>query len=212
LHLTEALVDYVEAAAAREPTPGGGSVSALVGALGAALAEMACAFTVLDERGRLRDVEGAVEIKRGLARLRRVRESLMPLLESDCEAYQKVAAAQKLPRKTAGQKKLRAEHVQVALRGALEVPLQCARICVEGLDALNLMAASLNPNLATDTASGALFLAACFRGSWYNVRVNLKYIKDDALRSRVIAEGGELIARADELERLIRDRAEKSLG
>ncbi len=194
MYLTEPLVDFVEACAARRSTPGGGSASALVGALGASLGEMAAAYSdPSDSR-----TPGLVED--GLERLRQVRENMIPLIESDCEAYEKVRAVLQMPRETAEQKKERRTLLQAALRKALDVPLQTARLSVEGLEVLDRITGSLNPNLVTDAADSALFLAACFKAAWYNVRVNLKFIKDETLHETIRTEGERLQARTVELE------------
>ncbi len=206
MYLTEPLVDFVEACAARRPTPGGGAASALVGALGASLGEMAAAFTDPAD-GR---EPGA--IADGLGRLRQVRESLIPLIESDCEAYERVRTVLKMPRDTAEQKKERRTALQAALRRALDVPLQVARLSVEGLETLDQITGSLNPNLVTDAADSALFLAACFKGAWFNVRVNLKFIKDDQLTQSVQEEGQTLQSRASTLESGILIKVEEVLN
>jgi len=206
MYITEPLVDFVEACAARKPTPGGGAASALVGALGASLGEMAAAFT---DPAKARE-PGLVE--KGLGRLRQVRESLVPLIESDCEAYEKVRTVLKMPRDSTEQKKERSRLLQDALRRALDVPFQAARLSVEGLEILDQITGSLNANLVTDAADSALFLAACFKGAWFNVRVNLKFIKDEPFAHSIREEGQVLQSRAEALEAGILVKVEEVLA
>jgi formiminotetrahydrofolate cyclodeaminase len=204
MHLTSALVDYAEACAARKSTPGGGSASALVGAVGASLGEMAATFTS--------SCDDPSAVEEGLDQLRRVREAVLPLVDLDCEAYKKVGAALALPKDSSAAKRVRRERLQAALAGSLDVPLRCARLCVEGLEILDGMAEHLNPNLVTDTACAALFLTASFRASWYNVEVNLKVIKKGEGEDGLRTEGKDLARRATELQENILKKADVILA
>jgi formiminotetrahydrofolate cyclodeaminase len=212
MHLTDALVDFVEACAARRPTPGGGAAAALAGALGAALGEMAASFSKAGAKGKAAAGSDPSVIEQGLRDLGRVREALLPLVEADCEAYDRVRAAMALPRESPAEKEERTAQLQDALQGALDVPLRAARLCVEGLEILDRMAPSLNAHLITDAASSVLFLAACYRASWYNVRVNLNSIKNPELATRVSAEGEILAARINELERSVLSQSDAILN
>jgi len=210
LYLTDALVDFVEALAARKATPGGGSAAALAGALGVALGEMAALFSIPEEA---EGGSGRPSIRRGIERLKSLRESLLPLVEADCEAFERLRAARALPKGgSPAERKERTGGIQAALRGSLEVPLIGARLCVEGLEALDEMAEDLNPNLATDTASAALFLASSFRASWYNVRINLTSLRDGDLREKVEKEGRRLGPWVAKLEKSVLAKAEKAMG
>lgn len=201
MHLTEPLVDFVESCAAREPTPGGGAVSALVGALGASMGEMGAAFS-----------DGDGKAAACLEELRQVREALLPLVESDCEVYEKMRQVLAMPRKSPEEKRKRGELLQRACKGALGVPLQGARLCVEGLSALESGLEGMNLNLISDAGCAALFFASSFRGLMYNVAINLKYIDDNDFVNRIRMESSELAARTDELESLVLGRVDELLG
>ncbi len=200
MYLTEALVDFVESCAAREPTPGGGAVSALVGALGASMGEMAAVFSDKDEKAAA-----------CLDELRQVREALLPLVESDCEVYEKMRQVLALPKKTLEEKRRRRELLQRACKGALGVPLQGARLCVEGLGVLDAGLAGMNRNLISDVGCAALFFASSFRGLMYNVIINLSYIDEEDFVARIRVECRDLGSRVEILESKILEKVDEQL-
>ena len=212
MHLTGPLVDFVDACSDRSSTPGGGAAAAVVGALGAALGEMAAAFSGRNNRSKSAKSGDSGRIAAGIEDLCRIREALLPLVESDCEAYGKVRKTLAMPRNSPRETKERTALLQEALKGALEVPLRAARLCVQGLEIVNAIAGVVNPNLITDAAASALFLGACYRASWYNVKVNLRSIKDREFAGSVTAEGESMAARVAVLESSILGTADAALN
>src|SRR5438874_7380979 len=110
--------DFVGQLASSSPTPGGGSASALAGAMAAAMVEMTCNLTV--GREKFRDVEE--EMQTVLARAKELREQMMEAVDEDTRSYNKVSEAYKMPRDTDEQKAERATAIQTALRYASDVP------------------------------------------------------------------------------------------
>jgi formiminotetrahydrofolate cyclodeaminase len=183
-YLRASVEDYLDAAAGGEPTPGGGSVSALAGALGATMASMAGNFTSGKKKfaGVQEEVNGLLEA------LSAARQRLVDLVQKDTDAYGAVSEAFKRPRKTDEEKRERKAAVADACRGAMAVPLDAVRACREALVATRRMAEIANPNLITDVGVAAILLEAAARGAALNVRVNLPSINDPQTSEQVGAE------------------------
>ncbi len=193
------LAQFADQTAARTPTPGGGSVAACLGALGAALGAMAARFT----QGRKSFEAHEAELVQEIARLDGLRGQLQRLVDADAASYDRVTAAYALPKGTDGEKAARQGAIARALQDAMATPLGTCRLAVEALGVLDGLRAHVNRNLISDVAVGAYALGAAHRGAWINVLINLGGLKDGALRARVLAEGEELGARAHELEQRI---------
>jgi methenyltetrahydrofolate cyclohydrolase len=177
------LTEFADALGSAETAPGGGSASALAGALGGALAVMVARLTL----GRAKyavhqDEMAAVEVKADL-----LKTKLLALVDADTAAYNQVTEAYRLPKDTDAQKIARAAAVQAAFKVATEVPLATAEACAEVLDLAGQVAAHGNRNAASDAAVAALLAHAGLRGAARNVRINLGSLKDDAFRTH--AEG-----------------------
>jgi glutamate formiminotransferase len=170
--LADLAKSFVEAVAADKPTPGGGSVSALAGALAAALGEMVCGITL--RKKPLAAHHPAVQESR--ARLAGLRIRLMEAVDRDAESYESVLAAFKLPKSTGAEQALRAEAIETASKKAAEVPLETAQLAVE----VSRLADSLRPITAPQAASDltvANHLAStAIQGAIANVRANLPSI------------------------------------
>ena len=181
---TEPLETYVADAAAGQPTPGGGSVSGLVGTLAAAMGEMAANFTA--GREKFADVEA--EIEAAIARLADAREKLLCLMQDDVEAYAAVGSAYGMSRKTDEEKAARRAAVQKALKDAMRAPLEVMRQCAAVGEVAERLAEIANPNLITDVGVSAILAAAAGASARLNVEINLKYIKDAELVAATRAE------------------------
>ena len=168
---------YLDRLASAEPTPGGGSAATLVGAMGAALCAMVARITAAADRyaGVRKDAEAIVA---GADRLRERFSAARPLDEA---AYGAVVTAMALPKGDAGEKQARTAAVQSALIGAAEAPLTAAGLCAEGV-ALAARAETLgNAHLASDVECALHFFRAALAASVANVRINHRFIKDQAV-------------------------------
>ncbi len=175
--LTELTVrEYAKRLAAGEPVPGGGSGAALVGALAAALGEMAGNFTI----GREKFAAVEQEVQSILSVLERQRRRLLELTDADAEAYERVGAAYKLPKSTENEQAARRAAIQEALTAAADVPLAVMEACVNILAQLEQLRQVANPNLLSDVGVSAELSFAALRCAWLNVEVNLAGIKDEA--------------------------------
>ena len=171
--------DFLEALAAKRPTPGGGSASALVGALGAALGVMTARYSdSADAEHKLTEVQAG----------------LLPLVDADAEAYGLVASAMSLPKDSDDTKRRRKAALQTALSEAAEVPLKGMGLAAQGLAVLAELGPSCNKHLASDLSAAAGFLWACLEGCSENVKVNAASLSDKERGGRLQAESATLLA------------------
>jgi len=181
--------DLTERLASRAPVPGGGSASALAGALGAALVEMVCELTV--GKPEYEDVDAvARQISAGAGELR---GSLLAAAEEDAAAYLDVVAARRLPRDGDEERAARKAAIGEASVAATEVPLRVARLATEVLELAASIASVGNRNAVSDAGAAALLAAAAARGAALNVRINLPSLPEaHPLRADAAARLAEL--------------------
>ncbi len=199
---SESVWKYVSDAASGNPTPGGGSVSALAGALAASMSEMAANFTA--GKDEYKDVEE--EVSRTLSELKRIRQKLLALMEADIEAYRDVDEAMKMPRDTEEQERERSRKLEEALQEAAKVPLNIMRQCRKAAALSEQLSRIANPNLITDVGVAVEVCGAASRAAKLNVEVNLKYMDDEEVRERLESEMNLL---AEETEESCRHAAEE---
>lgn len=177
--MEEPLKGYGDALASGEPTPGGGSAAALVGALGAALNSMVANFTV----GREKFAGVEEEVRQLLEESEGLRAELERLTQADTEAYGKVSAAQGMPRGTEEEKAARRAAMQEALKAAAGAPRAATRACHRVLEIAAELVEKGNPNLITDVGVAAKFALAAMECAALNVEINLAYMKDEEYKA-----------------------------
>jgi formiminotetrahydrofolate cyclodeaminase len=180
--------DFVGQLASDSPTPGGGSASALAGAMAAGMVEMACNLTV--GREKFRDVEEQLKVV--LERAHTLREQLLAAVDEDTEAYNAVSAAYKLPRSTGDEKAERTAAIQAALKQATEIPLRVAQAAMETAQLAVIAVQKSNPNVASDARVARLLADAAREGAIANVEINLGSITDSDFVGRMKDELGGL--------------------
>jgi formiminotetrahydrofolate cyclodeaminase len=168
------VTEFLDALASSAPAPGGGSVAALSGALGAALLSMVCNLTL----GKKRYAAVQDDIAALVVRSEEQRQRLTDLLEADVEVYTGVSAAYKMARKSPEEKAARSAAIQEALKAAAQVPLQVAEACVEVLALCTQAAEQGNVNAVSDAGVAALMAEAGLRSAALNVIINVNSIKD----------------------------------
>ena len=184
------LADFLGELASVEPTPGGGSASALAGALSAALVSMVCRLTL--GRGKFAAVEP--EMLRMLEQAELLRQRLTRAVDDDAGAYEAVLAAYRLPRSSEAERQSRSAAIQAALKEATRVPLDVARDCAELLGMARFVTENGNPNAASDAGVAALLARAGLRGAAHNVSINLPGLKDTAFAGAARTEVETLLA------------------
>ena len=193
MKLTSLTVSYLlDAFRSSEPTPGGGSASALAGAVGASLLAMVAALpkprTTSD--AELETLHAAGE------KCRRLALELEALIDQDSQAYDLVVGAFRLSKATDEEKAARAAAIQRAMTAATEAPLTVMRRCASALEEGPAVQRFGNPNAASDVEVGFGMLRAGLRGAQQNVEINLGSLKDADYVSSVRAEAASLLAKA----------------
>jgi formiminotetrahydrofolate cyclodeaminase len=179
---TQPLTDYLDAVASGEPTPGGGSVVAVVAALAAALGEMVCRLTL----GRPAYAAAEPEIKPVLSELARARARLLSLAAADEAAYRRYLAAIALPKTTDAERSARRPAVRAALLEAIDIPLAVASECAAIGARLEPVARLGNRHALSDAAAAALLVDAALRGALLNVRGNVTLLRDPDAAARYL--------------------------
>ena len=203
----DTVTTFAAAVASPVPAPGGGSVAAHVGALGAALAQMVAGLTV----GRKKYAAVDTEMKELALHAAALGVELQKLVERDAKAYEAVTRAFKLPKDTTEQAQLRADAVDGALVYAAQVPLETARACVEVCELALAVAERGNTNAVSDAGVAALLAEAACRGAAYNVRINIAALEDRTAGAMLAEDAQRLVARAGELAQATTARVEQSL-
>jgi methenyltetrahydrofolate cyclohydrolase len=193
------LATYLEEVAAGTPTPGGGSVAAVVGALAAALGEMVANLTL----GRSKYAGAESSLGPGRVRLTALRTALLEAAAADEAAYQAYRDAASLPRSSESEKTERRAAMQRALITATDVPLGVAWSLHEVAKILQSMARDGNPHVRSDAALGALLAEAALRGVLLNVRGNAAMLRDRELALTYLTD-------ADRLEEAGREAAQRA--
>jgi formiminotetrahydrofolate cyclodeaminase len=172
----EAVRTFVERVASSEPVPGGGSVAALAGALGAALGQMALRIT----KEKKNYAQHADRYADALDRLAPYASTLLELIDADSEAYGRVMAAYNLPKDSPEREKA----IQEGLIRATDIPSRTANCAAEALRVLEQVRSIIHANVASDLQVGMQMLRTCLRGAITNMRTNLTHVKDPDVRVR----------------------------
>jgi glutamate formiminotransferase / formiminotetrahydrofolate cyclodeaminase len=189
----QSLDTFAQSVAAETATPGGGSVAAYVGTLGAALGTMVANLTAQKPEWDSRWEEFSIWAETG----QRLQAELLALVDADTNAFNAVMASFRMPKETDEERRLRSKAIQDATRGAIEVPLQVMHTAAQAFPLLHTMIREGNPNSATDAAVGALCTRAAIRGAGLNVLVNLSGLKDAAAVNAYREEVTKLLAHAE---------------
>jgi formiminotetrahydrofolate cyclodeaminase len=186
---------FLDELASRSPAPGGGSASAVAGAMGVGLAAMVAGLTdtsvmAAEDAGRVNEI---MQRSKGLI------EALLGCADDDTAAFNEVMKAFKLPKATDEEKRARREAIQLSLKGAVNVPRRTLQLAAEGMQ----MAANM-----AELGNGALLLDTAMGGAIFNMQINLASIKDQDFVAQMKSEIDHYAQLRDEL----RQRAVHSVG
>jgi methenyltetrahydrofolate cyclohydrolase len=176
--------DLLAAFGSSDPTPGGGSAAALASAVGASLLMMVAGLPKT-RSGSDRD---RTALAVAISSLTDVRRQLADAIDADTSAYDRVVAAYKLPKGTDEEKSARKGAIQLAMRGAIDVPLDVMRLSVLALEAAQTIAAHGHRGASSDVGVAIALLQCGIRGGRLNVDVNLTSIHDEAYASGAAGE------------------------
>ncbi|MCB8932876.1 MAG: glutamate formimidoyltransferase [Fimbriimonadaceae bacterium] len=182
--------------ASESPAPGGGSVAALAGALGAALGTMVANLSSHKRGWDARWEEFSDWAERGQACC----DELLRLVDEDTRAFDRLMAAFKLPKGTDEEQAARHDAIQRRTEEAMQVPLQTMEVALRSMEVLEAMAAEGNPNSVSDAGVGALCARAAVRGAHLNVQINSSGVEDKAFVDRILARAAEIDAEAAKRE------------
>ncbi len=200
--------DFLARTAGNDPVPGGGSISALNGALAAALAQMVAGLTI----GRKKYADREEEMKALATHFEQVLGELVADIDNDADAYNRVFAAFKMPKESDEEKALRTATIQQETKHAAEVPMGVARKVCASLGQLVTVAERGNQNAVTDACVAAMCARTAVLGALMNVRINLTSITDEAYVARMEAEAKELERQVLETEQTVMNHLKKTLN
>ncbi len=185
---TQTIEAFVNAAAAKQPAPGGGSTAALAGALAAAMGEMAVNYSI----GRMDLADHRDELAHALAEFKRARQLLLELMCEDQAAYEAFTAARKLPESDPQ----RQGKFDAALLACIRIPQAVGATAAAVLQLCERLADHVNKYLISDLAVGAELAMATIRCASYNVRINSMDVSDPAERARFESAAGRQVAQS----------------
>ncbi len=187
---------FADETASESPAPGGGSIAAYCGAMGASLAAM-----VANLSSHKRGWDDKWEYFSDWAEKgQRIKDALLKAVDEDTAAFNKIMKAFELPKGTEAEKAARKQAVQDATKYAIEVPFKVMGLCLEAMEVAKAMADTGNPNSVTDAGVGALSARTGVRGAFLNVKINASGFADKAFVDEILAKGNAIEAKALALE------------
>ncbi len=201
------LADFADETASESPAPGGGSISAYVGALGVALGTMVANLSAHKRGWDERWEEFSDWAEKGM----QYEQKLLALVDEDTAAFNRIMEAFGLPKNSEAEKKARQQAIQEATRYATEVPFRVLETAYESMEVMEAMAATGNPNSVTDAGVGALCARAAVRGALLNVKINSAGLDDKDFARDIVARGEAIAKKAAEREAAIMQVVEEKL-
>jgi len=182
------IADFVHETASESPAPGGGSVAACVGAMGASLATMVANLSSHKRGWDDRWEEFSAWAEKGKV----IYEELLKLVDKDTEAFNQIMEAFKLPKETPEENAIRKNAVQLATKNAIDVPFRVMQLSYDSMEVIETMAETGNPNSVTDAGVGALCAATGVSGAYLNVLVNASGFSDKETIGKILTEAASL--------------------
>tara|TARA_B100001287_G_scaffold70379_1_gene57972 strand:+ start:388 stop:2073 length:1686 start_codon:yes stop_codon:yes gene_type:complete len=201
------LSDFAYETASESPAPGGGSIAAYCGALGAALATMSANLSAhkrgWDDKWEIFSNWGNISIN--------YQKDLLNLVDKDSQSFNYIMDAFKLPKSTEEEKLNRLKAIQLATKKAIEIPLEVMETSFKSFEVIRKMAEIGNPNAITDVGVAALCARTAVFGAYLNLKINCKSLDDKSFVKKVVKKGGELVKKANEFESEILDMVNQEL-
>ncbi len=190
------LTAFVHETASESPAPGGGSISAYMGSMGAALATMVANLSS-HKRGWDNRCE---EFSNWAEKGKYYHDELLKMVDEDTNAFNKIMDAFGLPKKTDEEKAARKQAIQDATKFAIEVPFKVMKLCFGSMEVSKAMAEIGNPNSVSDAGVGALAARSGVKGAFLNVKINAEGLEDKEFVENVLKEGAEIEAKTEAME------------
>lgn len=193
------ITEFANETASESPAPGGGSVSACMGALGVALGTMVANLSAHKKGWDDRWEEFSDWAEKG----KQYHNRLLALIDEDTQAFNGIMTAFGLPKSTEEEKQIRHAAIQSATKNAMEIPFQVMQTACEAMEIAKAMAETGNPNSVSDAGVGSLALRAAVIGAGLNVKINASGLDDKIYVAEIQAKADELEQKADEMEKAI---------
>ncbi len=184
---------FLDELASKSATPGGGSVSALMGAQSAALTSMVCNLTI----GKPKYAEVEAEMQALLQKSEALREKLTGLIKADVEVFNSLMSAYGLPKETDEEKAARTEVIQAVLKAATQVPLDCARACAEAIDLSRCAANKGSLGVISDAGAAVMAGYSGLKSAALNVYINTGSLKDRSFAEAKLLELETILKNAE---------------
>ncbi|HSL43202.1 MAG TPA: glutamate formimidoyltransferase [Anaerolineales bacterium] len=194
-------VSFIEELAAPTATPGGGSAGAYAGAMGASLVAMVAGLTI--GKKKYANVEAQMQAIRVMAES--LRKELTQAVDDDSSAFEALMGTLKLPKETEEEQTKRNTAIKIATLNAARVPLKVAKDAVKVMELALKCAREANSNAISDAMSGFAMSRAALTAAGYNVKINLHSLEDKSVGEKMLEELKDIEAKADELEKEIRE-------
>ena len=202
------LIDFANETASESPAPGGGSISAYVGALGISLGTM-----VANLSSHKVGWDDKVDYFSDIAdEGQKLKDTLLDLVDADTHAFNKIMDAIRMPKASDEEKVARKVAMHAATVGAIEVPLKVMNVSLDSMNILKEMAENGNPNSVSDAGVGALCARTAVEGAALNVKINCSGFDDKAYVADALAKADNMLQRAKKMEREIIEIVEKLVG
>lgn len=187
--------DFVEVLGSDAPAPGGGSVSALCAANGAALCAMVARLT----QGKKKYAEFTPLMEAIIPQADALAQKLIVSIDKDTEAFNLVSAAFQMPKATDEEKAARSQKIAEGMLVSTKVPFETMELTLQVLQLAEQLPGKFNTNAASDLGVAALNLSAAVRGAWLNVLINLGSLKDADLAADYRARGEQIVQEAQRI-------------
>ena len=208
MYIDQPIRHFLDKLASKSPEPGGGSVAALTGSLGAGLVSMVCSLTLGKEK--YKDVQPQVEAL--IKESEKLRTEMQDLIQKDTEVYGGLSEVYKMPKNTDAEKAARTAKMQEALKLACQVPFE---IGLKSLDVakLALRAAEIgNVGAVSDAGVAVLLAQACAQSAALNVKINVNSIKDEAYNKQTWSKMQDVLKQVAALEKSVMETTYRKMG
>jgi len=202
------LVQFADETASESPAPGGGSISAYIGALGASLATMVANLSAHKRGWDDRWEEFSIWAEKGQA----IKDELLRLVDEDTQAFTKIMDAIRLPKGTDAEKAARANAIEAATKYAIEVPFKVMETSYKSFEVCQAMAEIGLAASVSDAGVGALCARAAVIGAYLNVKINCPDLGDEAFKNNMLQKAADLVTKANEQEKAVMEMVESKIG
>lgn len=200
------IAEFVDEVSRDTPAPGGGSIAALAGALGSALASMVVNLSI----GKSEFDSQYDELCQLAEKAQTIKDELVRAIDADTEAFNEVIAGMRMAKDTAEQIAQRSGVIRAGYKSAAEVPLRTAKLCRGVLDLCRAAADIGNKSVMSDAGVGALMAYAGVQGAIHNVRINLPHTGDETFITKMQSQLGTLLSESREICDVIQQQVEDS--